>query len=266
MVYNLDMRKFQKVIVVTLAVVLLSFVMLTAGCGKENNNTYNTGYSDGVNYSDGILSNEYEIEILSVDGYRIYQPKANTEWVFVFYLGTAMTMDNYDAILSAVASHGISVVVPNNKFADVMYKQMEDAYGLFEAENYILGGHSQGGGAAIRRASENMQTTRACVLYSPMLAPSNEATLADSDLPVIFFEAENDKILSSSDKSEVKTRMNDMCEYVMLEGANHMCYGESDLMSSQDGALERTKEEIQAEVTQLTLEFLNKIIKTAYAE
>lgn len=263
MVYNLNMRKFKKVILTTILAVVLSLVLLTSGCGKENDNTYNTGYSDTVNYSNGILENEYEIETLSVNGYKLYQPKANTEWVFVFYLGTAMLIDNYDAILSNVAAHGISVVVPNNKFADVMYKQTEAAYGMFKADNYILGGHSQGGGAAIRRASENLQTTKACVLYSPMLAPTNDTTLSESDLPVIFFEAENDKILSSSDKSKVKTRMNGTCEYVMLEGANHMCYGESSLMSSQDGALERTKEEIQAQVTQLTLEFLDKIIKAA---
>lgn len=114
------------------------------GCDKATERIYNKGYSDTVDYSVGILENGYEIEILNVDGYRLYQPKANTEWVFVFYLGTAMSTDNYDAILSEVAAHGISVVVPNDKFADVMYSKTEKAYGMFDCEKYILGGHSQG--------------------------------------------------------------------------------------------------------------------------
>lgn len=266
MVYNLDMRKLRKVFIATMAVAILCIALFATGCDNAAEKIYNTGYTDSVDYSDGILENGYEIEILSVDGYRLYQPKANTEWVFVFYLGTAMSVDNYDAILSEVAAHGISVVVPNNKFADVWYSNTEKAYGMFECEKYVLGGHSQGGGAAIRRAGENMQTTKACVLYSPMLAISNKTTLTDSDLPVIFFEAENDNILSSSNKSEARSRMNGLCEYVMLEGANHMCYGESSLMSSQDGALERTKEEIQTQVAQLTIEFLDNVIKAEQAQ
>lgn len=265
MVYNLDVRKLRKVFIALVAVAVLCLALLTVGCDKATERIYNKGYSDTVDYSVGILENGYEIEILNVDGYRLYQPKANTEWVFVFYLGTAMSTDNYDAILSEVATHGISVVVPNDKFADVMYSKTEKAYGMFDCEKYILGGHSQGGGAAIRRAGENMQTTKACVLYSPMLAPTNGTTLADSELPVIFFEAENDKILSSSNKSEAKSRMNGLCEYVMLEGANHMCYGESNMISSQDGVLERTKEEIQTQVAQLTIEFLDNVIKAEQA-
>lgn len=60
-----------------------------------------------------------------------------------------MSTDNYDAILSEVEAHGISVVVPNDKFADVMYSKTEKAYGMFDCEKYILGGHSQGGEARL---------------------------------------------------------------------------------------------------------------------
>ena len=44
-----------------------------------------------------------------------------------------------------------------------------------------------------------------------------------------------------------------------------MCYGESNMMSSQDGVLERTKEEIQTQVAQLTIEFLDNVIKAEQA-
>lgn len=260
------MKKFEKVIFAIFTLVTLFAAMTAAGCANPPENYYNEGYVDSVSYSDGIIANDYEVEIIEADKYRIYQPKANTEWVFIFYLGTMMMIDNYDFILGEIASHGISVVVSDNKFADLNYKSEEKAYTMFNASNYIIGGHSQGGGAAIRRASENADTTKACVLYSAMLADNNTATLADTTLPVIFFEAQKDKILSDSHKSVAKSRMNDECEYVMLAGANHMCYGESDMMSSQDGKLERSKEEIQKEVVEKTVAFLDKVIKNHVTE
>lgn len=248
MVYNIRMKKTKyikktdKIIAVTLLIIILCAMLCIAGCDEAEQ-----------------TSNFY-VTVSDVNGYKVYEPEKDKGWVFIFYLGTAMSTSNYDAILKQVASFGIKVVVPDNKFADLGYTTEEKAFELFKADNYIIGGHSQGGGAAIRRASENLDTTRACVLFSAMI--SNDATLEDTELPVLLFEAQNDHILFDSDKSKVKERMNDKCEYVMLEGANHMAYGKSDLMSFADGELERSKEEIQDEVAMRTIAFIDSVMES----
>lgn len=257
--YNYPMKKIYKIFLITvLATIILASIF--AGCTKEDNKIYNNQYTNDASYDSGISSNQYEVKTFIADGYKVYQPQVNTEWVFIFYLGTAMSVNNYDEILTKVASHGISVVVSDNKIADLGYKKEEKAFFMFDCKNYIIGGHSQGGGAAIRRAKENMEIVKACVLLSPMI--SNSSSLKDSTLPVLFFEAENDKILSSEQKNEAKSRMNDKCQYVLLEGANHMCYGESNLMSNVDGENTRDKKEIQLEITSEIISFLDGIIKS----
>lgn len=254
------MTKTKKLtVILTVLAIIASLVALT-GCGNAEDEIYNKGYAESVNYDDGIIADVYEVKTFKDDGYKIYQPQANTDVVLIFYLGTAMSVDNYDSILLEIASHGISVVVPDNRFADLTYKTDERAYGMFDASSFVLGGHSQGGGAAIRRASENLETTKACMLFSPMI--SNDSSLKDTDLPVLFFEAQNDNILNSQQKNEVKTRMNGSCRYVLLEGANHMCYGKSDAAILGDGKNERDKSEIQTQVADECIKFLDSLFTT----
>lgn len=210
-----------------------------------------------------FLGNDYEVvETHDNDG-KLYQPQGKAKWGFIFYLGTAMNMSNYDYILNKIASKGIAVYVVNNMFADIMYNEEEKAYKVLGDINYFIGGHSQGGGAGLRRAIENPETTKGCVFYSALV--SNQCTLADTQIPAILFEAENDNILSSKQKQDTKNRMNSLCTYVLLEGANHMCYGKASVGLMGDGENTRDKQEIQDEIVVKTLEFMDKVIKSNQA-
>ena len=211
-------------------------------------------------YAD-IAQNSYKAEISDDENGRLYAPQADgVKWGFIFYLGTAMRADNYDNIMTAIASAGIAVYVSSNAFPDLLYKEEEPAYAALNVQNYFIGGHSQGGGAAVRRACENLSSTRGVVLYSPLI--SNDFTLSDKDLPALYFSAENDKVLSSSMQNTAKSRMNASCEFIALQGAGHMCYGASDLLDG--GGTTRDKAEIQAEVIRKTLAFMQSVInKTA---
>ena len=194
-----------------------------------------------------MAANSYEVEITDTEEYRLYMPKATgVTCGFIFYLGTAMNTDNYDVILSAISAAGVAVYVSSNPFPD----------SLLNAEKYFVGGHSQGGGAAVRRACENAQTTAGAILLSPLI--SNDFTLADKDVPTLYFEAENDYVLSSSMQAAAKGRMNESCEFITLRGAGHMCYGASDLLDG--GGTIRDKAEIQREVSAAILAFMQRVI------
>lgn len=199
----------------------------------------------------------FDVDTTVTDDYKLYMPdKEIVDVGFIFYLGTMMDLSNYDYVLTEIAASGVAVCVPNNAFADLAYSENEIAYEVLGAQRYFVGGHSQGGGAAVRRACENLQTTVGCILFSPLV--SNDCSLAQTTLPAIFFQAENDRVLTDAMQQDAKSRMNDLCQYVLLEGAGHMCYGESDLLDS--GGTVRDKREIQDEIASQTIAFIDRVI------
>lgn len=238
----------KKIIIAVTVMAILFLVAAATGCNEEKTVVDYSLYGEKT----------YEVGISEEEGYRIFRPKAEgAEWAFLFYLGTAMLVANYDDILTEIAATGMTVVVSPNPFPDVFYDETEKAYSLTDAKKFFIGGHSQGGGAAVRRACENPTSTYGCVLYSPLI--SNDFTLADKDLPVLFFEAENDKVLSSSMKSESKKRMNENCEYIFLEGANHMVYGTKEFFA--DGENDVPKADTQAKTVSETVRFFRSVIR-----
>lgn len=241
------MKKFPLILTIFL---LCALVCVLCACGQPDEPLPEADYSS-------LAANDYRVSESKTSEFKLFIPEAeNLSWGFVFYLGTAMSTDNYDNILRKIAAAGVAVCVPANPFPDLLYEEKESAFDLLGAQNYFFGGHSQGGGAAVRRACENLALARGVVLYSPLV--SNDFTLADKTLPAIYFEAENDNVLSAAMQNNAKHRMNENCEFVTLTGAGHMCYGTSSLLDG--GGTIRDKAEIQAEVAQKTLAFMQQVI------
>ncbi len=234
------------VITVAVLAVAISFSLREAPAPEEAT----------INYGD-LNSNSLNVVETQKDGYLVYAPEGDVEWVLLFYVGTAMPADNYDAVMNALASRGIAVIVSENPFADLLYEDTEKAFDEYPDAKYFVGGHSQGGGAAIRRTAENPDRVKGTILYSPMIV--NDATLADKDVPAIYFEAENDRVLTADYKAEAASRMNEDCEFVFLEGANHMCYGSTGF-AAFDGENTRPLTEIRDEVIAKTLAFAQRVI------
>ena len=240
------LRTFKFVKVITAVALILALLFLICACTEK----------PAADYTD-LTRNNYEVEISDEDDGRLYSPQAkNVTWGFIFYLGTAMSTDNYDYIMTAIAKAGIAVYVPSNPFPDLLYSENEEGYFALDTQNYFIGGHSHGGGAAVRRACENLSSTRGMVLFSPLI--SNDFTLSEKDMPTIYFEAENDNVLSQSMQNAAKSRMNESCEFITLQGAGHMCYGTSSLLDG--GGTVRDKREIQNEVIAATLDFMQEVI------
>lgn len=233
--------------IATAAVVITALALSYGDCAPRAENS--------ISYED-VFANTYDVTVTEKSDMLLYAPEGEPGYALLFYVGTAMSADNYDYVMRALASRGIAVAVSSNPFADLMYEETEKAFDLYPEAQYFIGGHSQGGGAAIRRAAENTDKTAGVILFSPMTI--NDSTLADKDIPAIYFEAENDKVLSEDLKNNAASRMNDECEFVLIEGANHMCYGETDF-GLIDGENTRPLAEIQDEIILKTLTFIQKV-------
>ena len=73
----------------------------------------------------------------------------------IFYVGTAIEPKYYEYLGNALAKQGYLVVIPkvtlNMTYA--YYKAQEEAFSAYPNVKFFVAGHSQGGGAALRRAS-----------------------------------------------------------------------------------------------------------------
>lgn len=234
--------------IVVLAVCLLAFF----GCNEK-------GDENRINYS---ADNDYEYEVVEDESFVTYAPKGVTaEYGFLFYLGTMIAPECYEYLASALAKQGYLVVISTNLFAFLQYDEEEPTFATYPDVKFFIGGHSQGGGAGIRRTVENADKVAGVVLLAPLTFDGY--SLVDSDLPVLLLEAENDGVLSATMKAEAKERLPESREEHMLAGC-HMSFSTNDndtmLGFFNDGPVDETvKAEQKVKTTEYVLAFLKRV-------
>ncbi|NCA66581.1 MAG: hypothetical protein EOM87_00805 [Clostridia bacterium] len=222
-------------------------------------------YSDGLqvtSYIDYNAINAYEVIIDDNDDVLVLMPKdKDYRYGLIFYVGTFLPPSDYPYIMQALAAQGYLLVIPKvkNNTAYLSYKSSEAAFDNYPEVSFFVGGHSQGGGAALKRAYEEQDRVLGAVFYSPLCY--NKDTLKDIAMPSLLIEAQNDKVLTTAMKADARSRMPQEVTQIMIEGGNHMGYCGSTFPF--DGALAMTKPEMQQIAVIHTLEFMIDIINAA---
>jgi dienelactone hydrolase len=234
-----------------LIIVILFVVAFTSSCEIEEDRT--------INYQ---TDNSFTVITSDTEAALIYMPEGkDPDYGIIFYVGTFLSPDVYPVISSELASQGYLVVIPKVPFntAYLSYAEEEAAFSAYPNVQFFIGGHSQGGGAALRRAYENSDKVLGAVLYSPLCY--NNDTLINTDMPVLLIEAENDNVLTEAMKEDSRSRLKEGYAHYIIEGGNHMGY--SDMLFPADGEMTISKEEMQQEVAANTLQFLKESILNA---
>lgn len=135
-------KKF--LIFISAIAVIVLFCATFVSCTQRND-------APSVDYTD-IAGNSYNVNVTDTSEYKSYIP-----------------LFSDIEFLEKIARAGIAVYVPANPFPDLAYSPTENGYEILKLGNYFIGGHSQGGGAAIRRAAENLGNTAGLILFSPMI-------------------------------------------------------------------------------------------------
>jgi len=199
--------------------------------------------------------NDFEVQIEDTSDALTYFPKGKDyRYGLIFYVGTGLDVDSYAYLGNALAKQGYLFVVPKTEYNMTynFYEDRETAFIKYNNISFFVGGHSQGGGAAVLRAQQNESIVSGVVLFAPLCY--NDDSLKDTKLKVLFLEGENDKILTDAMKADAKSRMNEKTTYYMIEGGNHM--GFSSVNFFADGKLTITLEEMQQQIINYTLDFL----------
>lgn len=243
------MRKVVVRIIICIAAILIVATCFSA-CNKADINTREIDYS---------IDNSFEVLVTETDNSLIFQPKdKDYKYGIIFYVGTFIAPDSYTHISELIAAQGFLVIIPkvNLNLAYINYNDIEAAFTDYPEVSFFVGGHSQGGGAAIRRAYAERERIIGAVLYSPLCYEND--TLNDLEIPVLLIEAENDLILDATMKADALSRMPEEYTHITIAGSNHMGYCDDEIFV--DGAQIITKEEMQNTVVAHTLTFMKQII------
>lgn len=239
------MRILKKI--VCLAIVLAVLGCLVA-CNKDNNE---------VQYPS---QHTYEVETMSNDKVLAFTPKdATPTRGLIFFVGTAIDPRYYTYLGHALAQKGYFVAIPNILFAYMFYEYDPSSPDTLTSEalalslimqntsiRFFVGGHSQGGGAALRFAMEHAQIVSGAVLLAPLcfenqlldedggyvLDENGETvkikdSIADTNLPALLLQADNDHILPAQQLQEAPNRLPKTAQIHTLQNASHMAFSSS---------------------------------------
>ena len=225
--------------------------------------------ADGLIDVDYSLDNNFAYSVIDTDESLTYAPVgARARYGLVFYVGTAITQDSYSYMAIALAKQGYLVVLPKMtlNMAYAFYGKEEAAFNKYSDVKFFVGGHSQGGGAAVRRAQENQDKLLGTILYAPLCY--NEDSIADAQMPVLLIEATKDNVLTTDMKADAKTRLPTCYSAYILDGC-HMSFStfDSDAILNMfgDGPLNEEQKHVQKMLTiEYTLNFMKTVVFGQY--
>lgn len=274
----------EKKIFATLSTLLIAIFCCIGFCSCDKNKKVPVDYASDMNF---------DVKIVEDDDYKIYEPISNDgkevdyKYGVIFYLGTAINEDNYDYLGNALAKQGYLAVMPKIYFAYFQYKDVENAFERYKDVKFFIGGHSQGGGAAIRRAQENSNQVAGAILFAPLASRHQlldeegnpvvnddgitvyvNDSLKDLQLPTLLLEASGDHVLKQEFKDDALSRLNPatLTRYMIEPGA-HMSFSTFDsdsilemFKNDGDGITEEQKAEQRRLTVVYTLAFLRSVV------
>ncbi len=239
---------------ITIALILCCTSVLLPACD---------GKLDKEHIIDYGQENSFDFEVTEDEDATIYMPTGvNPRYGLLFYVGTSITPKYYAYLAEPLAKQGYAVVISKVLLAYMMYLETEPAFEKYPNIEFFIGGHSQGGGAAVRRAQENSGSIKGVILFAPLCF--GQDSIRDESVPTLLLEASNDGVLTDAMKADAKTRLpDDRTEYT-LDGC-HMSFssfdGDVTLAMFRDGPVTAEVKAAQKRTTyERTLAFMRAVV------
>ncbi len=222
--------------------------------------------------------NAFEIEISDSEDALVFAPKGfSYTYGVIFYVGALVEPTYYSYLGEALAKQGYLAVFPkidgNNAYNN--YTESEPALEKYKKVKFFIAGHDFGGGAAVRRASENVGAI-GVMLYAPLgfakqkfdengkLEYDDDGnvvwehySIAGLSIPTLLVET--DDALRTEDLKLAATQHTDASstEIVLLTNSDSISFSSIDAFSS----LTEEQRSAQRENTlNHTLSFLKKVV------
>ncbi len=300
------MKAFKKATNLIFALLLAATLCLVSfvACDKQKDDgavpvNYAKTNNFEVTSSTDVLNPEAEKqEQISATLYYPSDSSVKPRYGFVFFVGSAIATDKYAYLGNALAKQGYVVAMPivplNMTYAyyeSATKPAAEKVMAKYPDVKFFVGGHSQGGGAAMRFACEMEDKAKGVVFLSPLCYeaypverkdydpydPESDRyerdedgkiiykfdTLAESSLPTLLLEASGDHVLTDDMKADAKSRMPKDADCHVIKPGSHMSFSTWDddntlafFNNDGDGLTQTDKENQRVLTVSYVLDFL----------
>lgn len=281
-------RKLSIFLSFLLIFILASFCLISCNRSSEPSKEY-IDYTKDNNFEvehTTYLANP-DAEEIDQYGAEIYAPKDNyPKYGFIFYVGTFIDSECYLYLSNALAKKGFLVIVPNTSVG-MTYTNYEEQTKVvtmkyikeYSDVKFFIGGHSQGGGAALRFSVEEESSILGTIFMSPLCYEEHDVvldngetvktfdTLVNSNLPTLLLVAAQDRVLTSAQKADAVSRMSKNNTNISIDPGSHMSFSEWDdeatlsfFYGDGDGITAEGKAHQKELTIQYSLEFIYNVI------
>ena len=233
----------------------------------------------GLDYS---KDHDFQVIVTDNSDALTFAPKdANYAYGLIFYKRDFISASDYSYLGQALAKQGFLVVIPKFELsAYTDYAPVEKAFTDNPNVRFFVGGHSQGGGAAVRRSMENANKIIGTIVFAPyfidrllydenggMILDENNApvkikdSIADTALPCLYVQAGDDNFLPQSMKDMTRSRLSNACTSANIEDGTHSAFSSAanDALGDGDPITITAVDQRQATI-RYTLTFMRSIV------
>ena len=187
--------------------------------------------------------------------YDYYTNGQKNDTALIFYPGALVAPASYSEWAQEVATKGYDVYVvhfPLN-LAVLAPNAAEQIIKDHPQQNFVLAGHSLGGGMASRFVAENEQRIKGMIYLASY--PDEKGALNKQNLPVLSITATNDGVLNWTSYQKAKQFLPKDTQYVSIKGGNHAGFGNYGVQKGDNKAT-ISNEQQQTEISQLIVAWL----------
>lgn len=250
---------------------LLIALCTLCACNDDDDN--------GLDYS---KDHDFQVIVTDNTDALSFAPKdANYTYGLIFYKRDFISANDYSYLGQALAKQGFLVVIPKFELsAYTDYAPVEKAFADNPNVRFFVGGHSQGGGAAVRRSMENADKVIGTIVFAPyfidrllydengnMIRDENNVpvkikdSIAGTNLPCLYVQAGDDNFLPQSIKDSTISRLSKVCTSANIEGGTHSAFSSAANDPLGDGnPITITAEDQRQATVQYTLAFMRSTV------
>lgn len=204
-----------------------------------------------------LMSDDY-VEV-SKDKFITFTPKENKSTKgLILYPGAKVDIESYAPLAKNIAKNGYKVVIVNSTLNLPIFspnKAKEVINEHKDIKTWIVGGHSLGGTAAAKFATENKDLISGVIFLASY--PSNNE-LISSNMEVLSIWGSKDGVLNFKKLIEAKQKLPTDATYVEIEGGNHAQFGDYGKQNGDNEAVISQEKQLQI-TSKSIIEFLNTI-------
>ena len=205
------------------------------------------------------LEDSPEVDV-TINQWQVFEPKESKARLgFIFYPGGLVDETAYAPLLHSIAAEGFLVVnvpMPLGLASNAPHAANDVIPAFPDIENWVIGGHSQGGVSAADHVASYPMQMSGLVFWAGVPSRSND--ISDLEIEVLLIHGSNDRLVRPWHVNDRARLLPSDTSYIEILGGNHAQFGDYGIQR-RDGEAEIPIAEQHQQTIDATVEFLKSL-------